>query len=170
MYQMAKHQNKHFFALDEELGHGRSQSCLWAASHVPRSEPLSGLHKVSNSFCSPGFGRFTGHVSWSRMVCHSGGKSLAPIVQVLRWAQISIFALRDWADSAYFHSQCNKHLFKLDDSHAFCKGLETPNSLPSPTLLRQGWVLEGTAVANVTFSHMIPLLPWAGRQKCWDCL
>lgn len=69
------------------------------------------------------------HVSRSRMVCRSGGKTSALIVQVLRRTQISIFALRDWADPACFHSQCDKHLCKLDDSHAFCKGLVTPDSL-----------------------------------------
>lgn len=72
------------------------------------------------------------------MVCHSGGKTLALVVKVLCGAQISMFALRDWADPACYHSQCDKCLCKLDDSHTICKGLVTLDSLLSPTLLRQG--------------------------------
>lgn len=94
-------------------------------------------------------------VSRSSLVCHSGGKTLALVVEVLREAQISIFTLRDRADPARYHSRCDKCLCKLDDSHTFCKGLMTPDSLVSPTLLRQGRVLEGTGAVNVTFSCRI---------------
>lgn len=62
-------------------------------------------------------------VSRSSLVCHSGGKTLALVVEVLREAQISIFTLRDRADPARYHSRCDKCLCKLDDSHTFCKGL-----------------------------------------------
>lgn len=41
----------------------------------------------------------------------------------------------------------------------FCKGLVTPDSVASLTLLRQGRALEGTAAADVTFSYRIPLPP-----------
>lgn len=104
------------------------------------------------------------------MVCRSGGKILALVVKVLRGAQISMFAFRNQADPACYRSRCDKCLCKLDDSHTFCKGLMTLDSLVSPTLLRQVWVLEGTAAANATFSHKIPLVPRVGGQECWDSL
>jgi len=98
-------------------------------------------------------------VSRSNKVYHSRGETLSPVVEILRGVQLSMFALRDQADPACYHSRCDKCLCKLDDSCTFCKGFMTLDSLVSPTLLRLGWVLEDTAAANVTFSHRTPLLP-----------
>lgn len=56
---MAKHQDKRFFALDEEFGHGRSQSCLWASSHVLKSLDFTESH---THFADQVLPRFTGYV------------------------------------------------------------------------------------------------------------
>lgn len=83
---------------------------LWA-SQSPKLILLTRFWQGSQDTCI--------HMSRSSMMCHFGGKTLALAVKYLCGAQISMFALRDWADPACYHFRCDKCLCKLNDSHTY---------------------------------------------------